>query len=122
VFVSIPIAMLVVGRLVESLAALRRAGWWGSRMAIHRAPIATGLLLLLLDASGVVRGEIGRSWTPIMPFLLLVATVSVRHPASAGDGGGGSRTAVGGPTTAESLTLGFLLLAHCWVLRLCWGL
>jgi hypothetical protein len=59
---------------------------------------------------------------PIMPFLLLAATLGVRHPACAGEGDAGMRNGVAGPTIAESLTLGILLLAHCWVLRFCWGL
>ena len=123
VFVSIPVALLVIYRLVGALEALRQKGWWGTRMSVQRAQIATGLLLLLLNASGVVRGEIGRSWMPIMPFLLVAATTGVRHPASTGEGDGGTPNGVAiGPTMAEALALGILLLAHCWVLRLCWGL
>lgn len=122
VFVSVPVAMLVICRLVGSLTAVLRAGWWGPRTAVHRAQIATFLLLLLLNASGMVRGEIGRSWMPIMPFLLLAATMGVRHPASTGEGHEGTHGGVAGPAMAEALTLGILLLAHCWVLRLCWGL
>lgn len=123
VFVSIPVAMLVIFRLAGALAAVRRAGWWGLRMSVQCTQIATGLLLLLFNASGVVRGEIGRSWMPIMPFLLVAATTGVRHPPSTGEGDGGTPNGVAiGPTTAEALALGILLLAHCWVLRLCWGL
>jgi hypothetical protein len=123
VFVSAPIALLVVHRLAVAVAGLRRTGWWGPRMSVRRAQIAACLLLLLLDLSGVVRGEIGRSWMTIMPFLLMAATTAAREPASAlsRDGGVPGSFAVG-PTSKEALTLGVLLLAHCWVLRLCWSL
>ena len=123
VFVSIPIALLVIYRLAGALTALRRTGWWGPRMSVQRAQIATCLLLLLLNASGVVRGEIGRSWMPIMPFLLVAATMGVRHPApTLGTDGDTPNRLAAGPTRLEALALGILLLAHCWVLRLCWGL
>jgi hypothetical protein len=123
VFVSVPIALLVVHRLALALAGLRRMGWWGPRMSVQRAQIATCLLLLLLDLSGVVRGEIGRSWMPIMPFLLLAATMGVDRAAldAEADGNTPDRHAAG-PTSGEALALGILLLAHCWVLRICWGL
>jgi hypothetical protein len=123
VFVSIPVALLVIWHLVGALTALRGKGWWGAGMSLRRAQIATVALLLILDASGVVRGEIGRSWMPIMPFLLVAAATGLRHPAPAveTDGEATSRLAAG-PTMAEALALGILLLAHCWVLRLCWGL
>jgi hypothetical protein len=123
VFVSIPVALLGVYRLVGSLTAFRRNGWWGSHMSVQRAQIATGLLLLLFNASGVVRGEIGRSWMPIMPFLLVAATTGLRHTASTvkSEGSAPADLAAGQPM-AEVLILGLLLLAHCWVLRLCWGL
>jgi len=123
VFLSIPVALLAVRRLVEALRALRRTGWWGPCMSVQRARVATALLLLLLDASGVVRGEIGRSWMPIMPFLLVAATSGVRRttPEARSEGNAPAVLAAQAPT-AEVLALGILLLAHCWVLRLCWGL
>jgi hypothetical protein len=123
VFVSIPIALLVIYQLVGALTDVRQKGWWGTRMSVRRAQIATVLLLLLLDASGVVRGEIGRSWMPIMPFLLVAATTGLRRraPSVETDGAATGRLAAG-PTMEEALTLGLLLLANCWVLRLCWGL
>jgi len=123
VFMSIPVALLGVHRVAGSLRELRYRGWWGLGAAVQRAQLATGLLLLLLDASGVVRGEIGRSWMPIMPFLLVVATIRARDPASGREGDANAQTGLAaGPPMPGTATLGVLLLAHCWVLRLCWGL
>ncbi|HKQ60856.1 MAG TPA: hypothetical protein VJS92_06175 [Candidatus Polarisedimenticolaceae bacterium] len=56
---------------------------------------------LLLDVSGLARGEVGRLWIPLMP-LLLVAGATAEHDE---------------PTLADA---GALLLASALVLRLTW--
>jgi hypothetical protein len=57
IFLGLPVAALLV----------RRAGEGGlpSRVVLGA--------LLLLDVTGTVRGEAGRIWTPLLPFLLLGA-------------------------------------------------
>jgi len=112
VFLAIPIAWLGVLRVGESLASLRRAGGWMRMAPIDRAPVAAAALLVALDLSGMVRGEIGRSWMPIMPFLLVAATTRANATAARCEGAG--------PSAALAVLLAGLLLVHAWVLRLCW--
>jgi len=69
----------------------------------------TGLALLVL--SGVTRGEVGRIWIPLMPFLLVAA---VAEP-------GRGQEAAAGPSRREALLLGALLVALSMVIRLSWG-
>jgi hypothetical protein len=71
---------------------------------------AVAALILLLDVSGVVRGEIGRLWMPFMP-LAFVAMMPLRPSAGPGRAGRGF---------AERLFIGILLAAVSVVLRLYW--
>jgi hypothetical protein len=79
--------------------------------------MAGAALLLALDVSGVVRGETGRSWMPLMPFLLVASLVRGRSPREGAAGDGAT-----GPTASGAIGLALLLLAQAWTLRACWQL
>jgi hypothetical protein len=72
---------------------------------------ATGGVLLLV-ASGLIRGEMGRILVPLMPVLLVASVVS---PPSAD-------APEGEPSLSTALVLGTLLAATDVVLRLSWEL
>jgi len=72
---------------------------------------ATGGVLLLV-ASGLIRGEMGRILVPLMPVLLVASVVS---PPSAD-------ALEGEPSLSTALVLGSLLAATDIVLRLSWDL
>ena len=120
-FVGIPIALLAIIRSTGSLAAIVRGGWTWPARAVQRIPpvLATGLVLLIL--SGVVRGEVGRIWIPVMPLILIVATTRETdvHAAS-----GNRKTpppfSTLGPSPKEAMFLAGLLFASCFVIRLKW--
>ena len=75
-----------------------------------RLAAAGGVLLLV--ASGLIRGEMGRILVPLMPVLLVAAVVS---PPSAD-------SPQGEPSLSTALVLGTLLAATDIVLRLSWEL
>lgn len=110
VFLSIPIAFLGLVRLREALRqALDR-----TMRPLHRAarwPLALATLLLVLDLTGLVKGETGRSWMPLMPFLLLGALIEPPREGVPGTG----------PGTTSAVELAILLFAVSWTLRVCWS-
>jgi hypothetical protein len=69
VFVGAPVAVAWLLQTAGAAAASLR----GHARAVDRVrlAVATGLALLVL--SGQARGEVGRIWIPLMPFLLLTA-------------------------------------------------
>jgi hypothetical protein len=75
-----------------------------------RATLSAGLALLVL--SGATRGEVGRIWIPIMPFLLVAAVAEPR----------GEAVAEAEPGAGEALALAALLAPLCVVIRLYWTL
>jgi hypothetical protein len=77
---------------------------------LFRLAAAGGVLLLV--ASGLIRGEMGRILVPLMPVLLVAFVVSP-PTADAPDGE---------PSLATALVLGTLLAATDMVLRLSWEL
>jgi hypothetical protein len=114
VFFSIPLTLLGLGRFAASVrSATRREpdAWLSPITRFHLGAVA---LLMLLNASGLVRGETGRSWMPLVPFLLLAATVR-----QSGDAPTASRSGVG-PSDSEAVFLTCLLLVYGWALRTCW--
>ena len=75
-----------------------------------RLAAAGGVLLLV--ASGLIRGEMGRILVPLMPVLLAACVVS----------GPRARAPAGEPSAASALVLGTLLAVTDVVLRLSWEL
>jgi len=73
-----------------------------------RLAAAGGVLLLV--ASGLIRGEMGRILVPLMPVLLVACVVSAPRPDD------------GEPSASTALVLGALLAATDVVLRLSWEL
>jgi hypothetical protein len=115
IFLSIPVSLAGGYRLV---VAVRSARSWSTadRSTLSlRLPIALAVLLLVLDLSGVVRGETGRIWLPIMPLLLLAALSGPRDPSHVEQGSAG-------PTVIVATIFAVLMLAQCWVLRFSWQL
>jgi hypothetical protein len=108
IFFGIPLTILLALRAGHSSLALRAAA--GALSPADRFVIAVGAGLALLVFSGVARGEVGRIWIPLTPFLLVAALARSR------DGGqAGAR-----PSRREALLLGALLLPLSIVLRLSW--
>jgi hypothetical protein len=105
VFLGLPVAILFAVRV-------RRAVLDGCPRPADRfaAAVAAGLLLLVL--SGATRGEVGRIWVPLMPFVLVAAL--------AGPVGGGEPEA--GPRPADALLLAALLVPVSVAIRLYWAL
>jgi hypothetical protein len=68
-----------------------------------RLRLAVGAGLMLLIASGTVRGEVGRIWVPLMPLLLVAA---LGEPD--------------GPARREALLIGALLAVIGLALRVYW--
>jgi hypothetical protein len=115
VFVGLPIALLALARGAKALAALlRRRSLLDTE---HRTALALAAGVAALSLSGLVRGEAGRIWIPIMPFVLVVGRLPNRADAARREAGGEAGRAV-----AKSIGLALLLLASCWVLRLSWHL
>ena len=97
-FLGVPVVLFGLGRpRAGGLRAFRRAAAGG---------------VLLLGASGLVRGEMGRILIPLMPVLLVACVVS-RPAAGSPDGQ---------PSASTALLLGALLAATDIVLRLSWEL
>lgn len=67
VFLSVPLAMVVVARTAASARHLRTE----TGADRFRLAVAGGLILLIL--AGVTRGEVGRIWIPLMPLCLAAA-------------------------------------------------
>jgi hypothetical protein len=112
VFLSIPIAFLGLVRLRE---ALRHALDTALR-PLHRAArwtLALAALLLVLDLTGLVRGETGRSFMPLMPFLLLGALIEPGSPRERAPGKG--------PSAPAATELAIVMLVVSWTLRVCWS-
>jgi hypothetical protein len=109
IFLGIPLAILLALRAGRSSLALRPHA--GAIPPADRFAIAASAGLALLVLSGVTRGEVGRLWIPLMPFLLVAALARSRD---------GEKTTAG-PNGREALLLGFLLVPLSIVMRLYWG-
>lgn len=103
-FLGPPIAILLALRAGRCWAAPARPVDW------MRRGVIAGLALLVL--SGATRGEVGRIWIPLMPFLLVAALAGPRAAGGKDDG----------PGVAEALALALLLVPLCIVIRLYWTL
>lgn len=110
-------AALFTGPPVVALGPLRLADAVRRRRSGRPLSPAHGRLLALLAvgtlllASGVVRGEVGRLWMPLMPLALVACTVASADEDDAGRAH---------PTTGETLCLASLLLAFTTTLRMSW--
>lgn len=104
-FLGVPVATLALLRLGRSASACfsRRSS------PMDRGRVVMGLLFLLLVASGTARGEVGRIWIPLMPVMLVMATLVPQTDGKAH-----------GPVSGEALLLGALLALHCLVIRAFW--
>jgi hypothetical protein len=107
-FVGPPVALLVVA---AGLRAAMRVAARGGASPVDRFQAAAVLGVGVLIVSGIVRGEVGRIFIPVMP-LLLVAAVAGKGSAAPG--------ATAGPSVAWAVLLGVLLTATCLVIRLTW--
>ena len=109
VFAGLPV---IACGVLSSIAGLARRGWRDDTAL--RALIALFGGLLLLDATGTVRGEVGRLWLPLMPmfYLGLLGARERAHPE------GARRVA---PTVADAALTASLLAALTITLRLRWG-
>ena len=83
--------------------------WWLPRTSFRLAA-AAGVLLLV--ASGLIRGEMGRILVPLMPVLLVACVVAKPRPGAP----------QGEPSASAAMVLGALLAATDIVLRLSWDL
>jgi hypothetical protein len=109
-FTGFPIAAFGLLRLMDAGARLRgRRALSSADWRLLALLGCCGLLLLF----GVVRGEAGRLWMPLMPLALVCCTVVPPHP----DGACGSR-----PGPAETIYLAGFLLAFILMLRMSWVL
>jgi hypothetical protein len=91
--------------------SLPRAPAAGEERARPFRLVASGSVLLLV-ASGLIRGEMGRILVPLMPVLLVACVVSAPRPGASD----------GEPSASTALVLGALLAATDVVLRLSWEL
>jgi hypothetical protein len=116
-FLGPPIVVLAMFRLADLIAWFRR-GRPGEEPPGLRVQLALLTGLLLFDLSGLVRGEVGRLWIPIM-HVYLVGTFAHcgRQRTSGFPPTPGSPIFLSAPQT---LVLGALLLGFCVVLRLRW--
>jgi hypothetical protein len=106
-FLGAPIAVLLALRMpLVALGAAR------TRARLFRVGVLLGTALLLV--SGQTRGEVGRIWIPLMPFLLVAALVDERRADDA--------SASPALPAAEALLLSLLLAGVCLQLRLYWRL
>ena len=112
VFLSIPITFLGIVNLARALrdSADRRLR---PLPRAARFTLALAVLLLVLDVTGLVKGETGRSWMPLMPLLLLGALID---PGSSRAG-----ALVKGPSAPAATELAILMLVVSWTLRVCWS-
>jgi hypothetical protein len=102
-FAGVPVILLGVWGCV---ARATRNGWASD--ASMRARLAVLAGILLLDASGTTRGEVGRIWVPMMPMMYLGLMSSADdQPAS--------------PTVAEAVIVAALLAAFALAMALRWG-
>lgn len=99
-FLGPPIVVLGLSRLPGASRALR-SGLLPSDPADRFVLVAT-VGLLLLNASGMIRGETGRLWLPLMPLALVASVASSR-------------------VSQPLLLTGALQLGYCLVLRMNWG-
>lgn len=117
VFLGFPLAILAAARAGSAVGRLRVASTDGPGARLARLQVAAVAAVLLLDATGAVRGEAGRIWIPLMPFLLVAGLLRVL-PVEDQAVDGAERAAGPGPGAAAGLAA--LLLACSVVLRLSW--
>jgi hypothetical protein len=70
-FAGLPLALLASWRTARALSAQPDGRPLAS---VDRFRIAFGAVLLLLFASGLTRGEVGRLFVPLVPFVLIAGT------------------------------------------------
>jgi MFS family permease len=124
VFLGFPLTVLALTRMFSVRSHLS-GRWLWLDVPIRRVHITTIIGLFILNASGVVRGEAGRIWIPIMAFLLIavLARDHTKHqPQKDRTEVSAENFAVVGPSVSEALMVGVLLSMCCWVLRLSWHL
>ncbi|MCH8334099.1 hypothetical protein IIC65_09210, partial [Candidatus Sumerlaeota bacterium] len=120
VFLGFPLAVFWICKATSSVASIvRRAEFSGASAAALSCAAATAGLLLI-DLTGTVRGEAGRIWIPIMPFLLISA-LATQSPHAMANGKQCDETA-GIRVLARPGLVFVLLIACCLVLRRTWNL
>lgn len=80
-FAGLPVAVVALWR---ARGAVGRAREGGRADPLDRFRIATVAGLLLLVASGLTRGEVGRIWIPLVPLVLLASAEAEENPRIAG--------------------------------------
>lgn len=113
VFVGFPLACLTAVGAVAAARRLFTGGGGAVDTPMLRFNVATVAAILALDLTGTVRGEVGRIWIPLMPFVLVSSFV---RPSSDGGSPPGER----GPSVRETLVVGVMLMVCSVVLRIRW--
>ena len=115
-FLGVPVAVLGVWRGVRAVVRCARASRSSAIHPFCRFQTVAGLGLAALLMSGVVRGEVGRLWIPLMPILLVVSLGRAACRVSAPLEG----WRVSGPSARRAVLLGMLLFVLSIVIRLTW--
>ncbi len=108
VFAGTPV---IVYALLTTVAGMTERHWWSDKGT--RVAAALFASMLLLDASGTVRGEVGRIWLPLMPMFYLVLIGGRRRRDQ--------NTGTVNPTIGNSVVLATALMALTVALRVSWG-
>lgn len=117
VFLGFPLAVFWVYRAGSSILSIFRGGFAGATGPALTCAAATAGVLLI-DLAGVVRGEAGRIWLPLMPFLLISA-LGTESPEAQGEENKGSKMTAPWALTHPGLVF-VLLVVCCLVLRSTW--
>jgi hypothetical protein len=135
VFVGFPLAVLAAAGALGGARRLLAGGRDAAGAPLLRFNVATVAVLLALDLAGVARGEVGRIWIPLMPFVLVSSFLRPSSDAGAPPGARGTRRARPAPTArapfeatdAEpsvrtTLVVAAMLLVCTLVLRIRWDM
>ena len=115
-FLGVPVALLGISRGVHAAVRCAKAPRISATHRFCRLQSIAALGLAVLLLSGVVRGEVGRLWIPLMPLLLVVSLGRVEREGSAEV----SSRSVSGPSVRQAILLGLLVLILSVVIRLTW--
>jgi len=121
IFLGFPVAVLFADRVIRSVRRLSSgpAHASGTNLLVTVAAAS----LLILDLSGTVRGEVGRIWMPLMPFVLvtsLALPIDGHGPGPRNDLEPGF--GVAGPSVTLATALAVMLATCGFVLRQTWHL
>lgn len=73
IFAGIPVSMLFIFSLRKYVSLLMQSNDKLTLASINSVLFSGTMMFVLLVASGIVRGEVGRIWLPLMPFVALFA-------------------------------------------------